>query len=85
MLAEQVLEIADTPAVGIKTEADEDGVVTKVTTGDMIEHRRLQVDTRKWLLSKLRPEKYGDRQTIQHTDGDGNPLVTTLRSLIQSA
>jgi hypothetical protein len=26
--------------------------------------RRVRVDTRKWLLSKLRPDKYGDRTTL---------------------
>jgi hypothetical protein len=28
---------------------------------------RLQVDTRKWYLSKVKPKKYGDRSQIDHT------------------
>jgi hypothetical protein len=36
----------------------------KVTTGDTVERARLQVDTRKWLLAKLRPDRYGDRSTL---------------------
>jgi len=39
----------------------------KVVTGDMVERSRLQIDTRKWLLSKLRPDKYGDRLNIDAT------------------
>jgi len=31
--------------------------------------RRLRVDTRKWLMSKVQPKKYGDR--LQHTGADG--------------
>jgi len=27
---------------------------------------RLQVDARKWIASKLKPKKYGDRQVIEH-------------------
>lgn len=27
---------------------------------------RLQSDNRKWLLSKLMPKKYGERQTVEH-------------------
>jgi hypothetical protein len=33
----------------------------------MIEHRRLQIETRRWLLSKLRPREYGDK--IEVTKG----------------
>lgn len=32
--------------------------------------RRIRVDTRKWLLSKLRPDKYGDRVAIEHSVGE---------------
>jgi hypothetical protein len=39
-------------------------VEEKTTTGDMIERARLQVDARKWLLSKMRPDKYGDRTVL---------------------
>ena len=61
-LAEEALEIANTPQEGEEYEESENG--TKVKRGDMLGHRRLQVDTRKWLLSKLAPHKYGDKQTI---------------------
>ncbi len=86
MMAEQIIEIADTPAVGMNSEADGDGVVTKITTKEMIEHRRLQVDARKWLLSKMRPEKYGDRAAIALTDKDGNNIFPqkSIEDWIQS-
>jgi hypothetical protein len=58
--AEEILLIADTPLIGVKTKTNEKGEV-ETTEGDMIEHRRLQVDARKWLLSKLAPKKYGDK------------------------
>jgi hypothetical protein len=33
----------------------------------MIEHRRLQVDARKWILARMDPKKYGDKieQTVE--------------------
>lgn len=34
-----------------------------VDTGD-VAHRKLQVDTRKWLLSKLAPKRYGERLEV---------------------
>jgi hypothetical protein len=34
---------------------------TETVTGDMVERSRLQVDTRKWYLSKLAPKRYGEK------------------------
>lgn len=58
-LSDEILDISNTPVIGAKTKTGKDGV--EVTEGDMIEHRRLQVDARKWLASKLAPKKYGDK------------------------
>lgn len=72
-MAEELIRIADTPQVGEKTKTGKDG--TEVTTGDMIEHRRLQVDTRKWLLARLAAHTYGDRVTQEVTGANGTPLI----------
>jgi len=37
---------------------------------------RLMIDTRKWFASKMKPRKYGDRQTREHTGKDGAPIQT---------
>lgn len=71
-LADELLKIADTPQHGVKTTTKATG--TETTEGDMIEHRRLQVDARKWMLSKMLPKKYGDKMAL--TDGEGKPLAT---------
>lgn len=63
-LFDQMVTIADTPLIGTKTVTKATGV--EMTEGDMIEHRRLQVETRKWVLGKMAPKKYGDRQVIEH-------------------
>lgn len=65
-LFDEILDIADTPLVGEKTKVTSDGK-TETTTGDMIEHRRLQVDARKWMAGKLRPKKYGDKLDMNLT------------------
>lgn len=55
-LASETLALADqTPAMV----TDERGVTRYDSAA--VQHQRLQVDTRKWLLSKLAPKKYGDR------------------------
>ena len=52
----------------------------KVTTGDTVERSKLQVDTRRWLLSKLRPDKYGDRSTLDLSVTGTLNLADTLNS-----
>lgn len=76
-LAEEILEIADTPMQGVKTVEKATG--TETTTGDMIEHRRLQVDARKWMLAKMLPKKYGDKleTTIKGTGAKGEVLIAS--------
>lgn len=59
MLVEDMLHIADTPQEGTVVKETEKGTFT--TTGDMIEHRRLQVDARKWTAARMAPKKYGDK------------------------
>ena len=36
----------------------------KVSTGDMVERSRLQIDARKWYAGKLAPKKYGDTHQV---------------------
>jgi hypothetical protein len=79
-LAAQCLEIADTPRMGVKkvtkplTMRNSEGDVVptgemleEITEGDMIEHRKLQIDARLKLLAKWNPKKWGDKQQIEHS------------------
>jgi hypothetical protein len=74
VLFDETLKIADTPMPGIKTVTKASGVET--TEGDMIDHRRLQIDTRKWIAGKLRPKKYGDKSNVEVSGPDGGPIET---------
>lgn len=85
-LSEECLRIADTPVVGIKkttkplTTRNSDGDIVptgefleEVTEADMIEHRRLQIDTRMRLLGKWAPKVYGDKLAVGG-DPDAPPI-----------
>lgn len=74
-MADEVLEISDTPVEGVRREESDDGY--KEVREDMLGHRKLQVDTRKWLLSKLAPKKYGERTAMELTGADGGPVQIT--------
>ena len=62
-LADEIIHISNTPLPGVIVTTKADGGVEE-KRADMIEHRRLQVDARKWYLSKLAPKRYGDRTTL---------------------
>jgi hypothetical protein len=75
LLADEIVDIADTPVIGVETKIKQDGT-RETTEGDMLGHRRLQVDTRKWMLSKMLPKIYGDKLTNEHTGANGGPIET---------
>jgi hypothetical protein len=48
-----------------------------------VQKHKLQVDSRKWLLSKLAPKKYGDK--LELSGDNENPLVHRIERLIVKA
>ena len=45
------------------------------SSNEAIPKAKLQVDTRKWLMSKMAPKKYGEKITQEQTGADGGPIV----------
>jgi hypothetical protein len=73
-LAEELLEIADDARNDWVERRREDGTIVTVLNGENIQRSRVRIDTRKWLLAKLQPKKYGDVQQTQLTGPGGGPL-----------
>lgn len=65
VLFEEIIEIADTTEEGIEMVEKPSG--TEIKTGDMTNHRRLKIDARKWVVSKMNPKKYGDKIDVNHS------------------
>lgn len=65
LLIEEMIEIAD------DSSQDEivvgDGIVKM--NSEYVQRSRIRIDTRKWIASKLKPKKYGDKVDVT-TDGD---------------
>ncbi len=51
---------------------------TGKTDSGWVAWKRLQVDTAKWVLSKKRPERYGDRIEQHHTGSVGLSIAIDL-------
>ena len=80
-IAEEALLIADTPCYGetVETTPLANGEIrVKTIKADMINHRKLQVDTRLKLLAKWNPKKYGDRAVEEH---DGTLTIVNGKDL----
>ena len=69
-LADEIIDIADDGEND--TYEDDEGNVR--TNQDVIARSRLRVDARKWIASKLKPKKYGDKLTQELTGKDGKDL-----------
>jgi hypothetical protein len=67
--AEEILDIADDGTNDWIT--DEKG--RTVFNGEHVQRSRVRIDTRKWIASKLKPKKYGDK--ITHEGSEDAPIV----------
>jgi hypothetical protein len=70
-LADDMLDISNTPVMGTETTQKADGSA-EVKTADMLGHRKLQIETRRWLAERMAPKKYGLRQGLDMTNSDGS-------------
>jgi hypothetical protein len=75
-LFEELLTISD--ATDKDVIIDMDG--NKVTNHNVIQRDRLRVDSRKWILSKMMPKKYGDKLDMTIDTKGVKPIITRRRN-----
>jgi hypothetical protein len=69
-MGEELLDIADDVSNDVSGELG-------MPNGVAVQRAKLRTDTRKWLMGKLQPKKYGDK--TQHTGADGvGPVQFTV-------
>jgi len=90
LLADEIIQLSDKTHEWVMVqETDQDGepvfdqagnpLLKKVLmplSADVIAHKRVQIDTRKWMLSKMLPKIYGDKVVQEHTGSGGGPTTT---------
>lgn len=80
-LAEEIIAIADDSSEDELFVDTNDGSAKRVQNSEFINRSRLRVDTRKWIASKLKPKKYGDRMQVA---GDSDaPLTIRIKSNVE--
>ena len=67
-MADEILDIADSSEGDLYVDDNGD---TKID-GNTVQRARIQIDARKWLMSKMAPKKYGDK--IQVGGDENNPI-----------
>ena len=65
-LAEEIIEIADDGSNDLMTITKGD-ISYEQENKEVTNRSKLRVEARKWIASKLKPKKYGDRVEIEHS------------------
>jgi hypothetical protein len=73
-LAEEMLDIADDGTNDWMEKKNKDGSTFEVLNAEHVQRSRLRIDTRKWIASKLKPKKYGDKVTSVLTGPNDGPI-----------
>lgn len=85
-MGEEILAIADDSRNDYMDRViDKEGNTVRVLDNEHVQRAKLRLDTRKWLLSKLRPETYGDRVAVQALDEHGKPARAGVTIVIDGA
>lgn len=70
-MADDILDIADNGS-NDWMEVNYGGQESWQTNGEALQRSRLRVETRKWLMAKMQPRKYGDKLDVT-SDGAALP------------
>jgi hypothetical protein len=72
---EEMVDIADDGSNDFMEELDDEGKTKGWReNGEAIQRSKLRVETRKWVASKLKAKKYGDKVDHTHAAPDGGPM-----------
>lgn len=73
--ADEIADIADDATNDWMEKFGKDGTAIGYQVDqEAINRSRLRVDARKWIASKLKPKKYGEKISTELTGADGGPI-----------
>ena len=77
--ADEILEIAD-DATNDWVERRRGKDVFIEVDKDHVSRSALRIDSRKWLMARMAPKKWGDKTQLEHTGKDGGAIVLSVSS-----
>lgn len=76
-MVDEILEIADDGTNDYNEKFDKDGeIMGWQLNNEHVNRSRLRVDARKWIASKLKPTKYGEKVQQEISGPEGGPVKT---------
>ncbi len=84
-MADELIRIADDGTNDWMQRNRDDENEAWTINGEHVQRSRLRVDTRKWVMARLAPKNFGDKQTLEHQGQDGGPIQTITRTIIDPA
>ncbi len=78
-MAEDILDIADNATYDWMDIQLQSGGIKEIPDNEVIQRSKLRVETRKWIMAKMKPKKYGDKVDITSAGKaiKGNNIVFT--------
>lgn len=70
---DDMVDIADDNSEDFETRINKAGEEYEVFNPDVVQRAKLMIDTRKWILSRMNPKKYGDKIDLT-SDGKAMPI-----------
>ena len=68
-MAEEIIDIADDGTNDWMEKLNSEGeCIGYLLNGEHVQRSRLRIDARKWLMSKMKPKKYGDKLETDNND-----------------
>lgn len=77
-MADDMLDIADDGTNDYVTRTRPDGSEYEAFDAEHVQRSRLRIETRKWIASKLKPKKYGDKVDVT-SDGEKITMPTAIK------
>ena len=72
-------------AISSEYHADQILAIADEADNQSFQVARLQIDARKWVASKLVPNKYGEKSQIDHTSSDDSMKAPTVIKLVSKS
>lgn len=79
-LVDEMLEIADNGENDWMRRTGRDQSEAWVENGEAVGRSKLRLDARKWIASKFKPKKYGEKLDLNHTGIPEAPASITIRT-----
>lgn len=82
LMEDEIQEIADDSRNDWIEREGKDGATEVVVNPEVVARARVRIDSRKWLMSKMAPKRYGDRVALTGPNGGALQVNQTITGVL---